>query len=98
MHLKQVLGLLATSAVLVVAEGDAAAPAADSKVEVLTKETFDDFVNSNDLVLAECTYHEPATLSLPRAALADICILQSTLPGADTASLLPPSTRRPLPL
>ena len=32
----------------------AAAVASASDVEVLTKDTFKDFVNSNDLVLAEC--------------------------------------------
>jgi hypothetical protein len=52
MHLKQVLGLLATSAALVAAEGETP----DSKVEVLTKDSFDSFIGSNDLVLAECMY------------------------------------------
>lgn len=47
MHLKQALGLLASSAALVVAEGDSA-------VSALTKDTFNDFIGSNDLVLAEC--------------------------------------------
>ncbi|SPN96976.1 probable Protein disulfide-isomerase [Cephalotrichum gorgonifer] len=46
MQVKQILSLLAASAAMVAAEGD-------SKVEVLTKDNFDDFVSSNDLVLAE---------------------------------------------
>ncbi len=47
MHLKQALGLLASSAALVVAEGE-------SQVSALTKDTFNDFISSNELVLAEC--------------------------------------------
>lgn len=46
-------GLMAAFA----AVGSAADAASD--VEQLTKDTFDDFVKSNDLVLAECKSHRP---------------------------------------
>lgn len=36
------------------------ASAADSDVHSLTKDTFDDFVKTNDLVLAECKFPFPS--------------------------------------
>jgi len=36
-----------------------AAVASASDVEVLTKDTFTDFVSANDLVLAECKFLQP---------------------------------------
>lgn len=66
MHLKQALGLLASSAALVVAEGDSA-------VSALTKDTFNDFVGSNDLVLAECKLaHLELATSSPLTYLARV--------------------------
>lgn len=47
MQVKQILALLASTATLALAEGDSA-------VTALTKDTFNDFVGANDLVLAEC--------------------------------------------
>lgn len=47
MQVKHILAALASTAALALAEGDSA-------VTALTKDTFDDFINSNDLVLAEC--------------------------------------------
>lgn len=40
----------------------AAALASASDVEELTKDTFNDFVGANDLVLAECSSHPKASL------------------------------------
>ena len=47
MQVKQILGLLASSAALALAEGDSA-------VTALTADTFNDYIGANDLVLAEC--------------------------------------------
>lgn len=47
MQVKQVLAALASTAAVAFAEGDSA-------VTALTKDSFNDFVGSNDLVLAEC--------------------------------------------
>jgi len=46
MHFKRAFSLLATALALAHAEG--------SDVTQLTKSTFDDFIKTNDLVLAEC--------------------------------------------
>jgi protein disulfide-isomerase A1 len=48
MQFRRAFSLLATALALAQAEG--------SDVTQLTKATFDDFVKSNDLVLAECEY------------------------------------------
>lgn len=47
MQVKQILAVLASTAAVAFAEGDSA-------VTALTKDTFNDFVGANDLVLAEC--------------------------------------------
>lgn len=84
MHCKRVaFGLLAAAA--------AVAAADDSDVTQLKKDTFDDFVKTNDLVLAECEcFFAPSCMPLNPANHA----LQSLLPGAATARPSPPSTRR----
>lgn len=87
----------------------AAVASAESDVTQLTKDTFDDFIKSNDLVLAECKlfcFVSAAFWSLVPCPLfpsphqlrhrnpADMVSLQSLLPGAVTARLSRPSTRR----
>lgn len=47
LHKRLAYGLLATLATFANAEGE-------SDVHQLTKDTFDDFVKANDIVLAEC--------------------------------------------
>ena len=69
----------------------AAAVASASDVTQLKKDTFDDFVKTNDIVLAECKLQQSASranTTLTRRSL------QSSLPGAVTARHLPQSTRR----
>lgn len=69
-----------------------AAVAAASDVHELGKDTFNDFVKENDLVLAECkkdpdiqSQNEPVPLT---------STLQSSLRGAATARRWRPSTKR----
>lgn len=47
MQVKQILAALASTAAVAFAE-------ADSSVAALTKDSFNDFIGANDLVLAEC--------------------------------------------
>ncbi len=83
---KAVFGLLAAAAV-----GSA------SDVTQLKKDTFDDFIKANDIVLAECKFS--STMSLVLEALNAwltwlLSPSQSSPPGAVTARPSPPSTRR----
>lgn len=78
---KFALGLLAAAAV-----------ATASDVVQLKKDTFDDFIKANDLVLAEC--RPPFDQSFPIACHTDEALKQSSLPGAVTARPSRPSTRR----
>ncbi len=65
-----------------------------SDVVQLKKDTFDDFIKANDLVLAECKQftHQSGDFRDPITPLT--LFLQSSLRGAATARLWPPSTKR----
>jgi hypothetical protein len=69
----------------------AAALAAASDVVDLKQDTFKGFVEENDLVLAECEFR----FSDQYTTSTYLIIIQSSPPGADTARLSHPSTRRP---